>query len=78
MTQDQEPSPQFIGLPPGDRYTAPSEDGGDAEVLVQVAGRPLPARVLGRNGPRVQVSVLVDGRRYRRWVDASAVLGPDA
>jgi hypothetical protein len=75
MTQDQEQSPQLVGLPPGDRYTAPSED---AEVLVQVEGRPLPARVLGRNGPRVQVSVLVDGRRYRRWVDASAVLAPDA
>jgi hypothetical protein len=75
MTADPEQGPEYLGLPPADRYTAPLED---AEVLVELDGSPRPARVLGRNGPRVQVSVLVDGNRYRRWVDASTVLGPAA
>lgn len=58
-------------LPDHDRYRPPSAV---ERVQVVLDGVPHPGEVLGRNGPRVHVVFELDGARYRRWVDAAAVL----
>lgn len=58
-------------MPDQDRYRPPT----DVEpVQVLLDGVLHPGEVLGRNGPRVHVVFEQDGARYRRWVDATAVL----
>ena len=54
-----------------DRYRPPS---GEEQVEVLVDGTGYPGEVLGRNGSRVHVVFVKDGGRYRRWVDADAVV----
>jgi hypothetical protein len=75
MTPDRDEHHDYLGLRPAERYT--SARNGEDQVVLDLDGERLTARVLGRNGPRVQVSVLVDGRRYTRWVDATSVVAPD-
>ena len=54
-----------------DRYRPPLAD---ERVEVHVDGTGYPGEVLGRNGSRVHVVFIKDGGRYRRWVDAAAVV----
>ena len=46
----------------------------EERVEVHVDGADYPGEVLGRNGSRVHVVFVKDGGRYRRWVDATAVV----
>ena len=54
-----------------DRYRPPTVE---EQVEVLVDGTGYPGEVLGRNGSRVHVVFVKDGGRYRRWVDADAVV----
>lgn len=55
-----------------DRWTTPHPDDPDVQVVVE--GTVCPARVLGRNGPRVQLRFQLGGASYVRWFDRSEVL----
>jgi hypothetical protein len=57
-------------FPTTQRYGAEDE----REVTVLIDGKPHAARLLASNGPRTRVSVLIDGKRYTRWVFAADVL----
>ena len=63
--------PPSVAVPSSQRYRKPA--GGDSAVLVDVEGGRYPASVLGRNGPRVQVSFARDGQTFTRWVDSGNV-----
>jgi hypothetical protein len=73
MSEDTKPFDASFGA--GDRYTQPPA--GDADVRVVVDGTTCPGRLLGRNGPRVQVRFERAGATYVRWFDADALLADD-
>lgn len=78
------PRPPTIGFMSGDTKQPPSRAMADRDryrpaladerVEVHVDGTDYPGEVLGRNGGRVHVVFVKDGGRYRRWVDAAAVV----